>query len=67
MSNPTIVIENIKEEDLVSRETASIELKKLKDEKIIATKNKTPTILDLERLKKLSTIYYEDQLLPYSF
>jgi CRP-like cAMP-binding protein len=51
----------------VSRETASIELKKLKDENIITTKNKTTTILDLEKLKKLSTIYYEDQPLPYSF
>lgn len=51
----------------VSRETASIELKKLKDENLISVNKKIITINDFEKVKEMSTIYYEDQPLPYSF
>lgn len=51
----------------VSRETASIELKKLKDKGLITVKSKKYIINQMETLKELSTIYYEDQPLSYSF
>ena len=51
----------------VSRETASVELKKLEREKVIERKGKTTIILSLLKLRKISTLYYEDNPLPYTF
>jgi CRP/FNR family transcriptional regulator len=50
-----------------SRETVSIELAKLKKSKIISTDKKRITVLDFEKLKKLSEIYHEDEPLPYDY
>jgi CRP-like cAMP-binding protein len=51
----------------VSRETASIEIKKLKDKSIISQKNKRYKIEDYEKLKELSTLYYSDEPLPFRY
>ena len=51
----------------VTRETASIELKKLEREKVIERKGRTTIVLSLLRLKRISTLYYENKPLPYSF
>ncbi len=51
----------------VSRETASIELKKLKDKDLILVDKKLITINDFKAIKEISTIYYEDQPLLYDF
>lgn len=51
----------------VSRETTSLEIKKFKDEKIITVKRKHYTIEDFEKMKDLSTIYYEDEPLPFRY
>jgi CRP/FNR family transcriptional regulator len=51
----------------VSRETASIELKKLEEKGLISTKRQIYTVRDFEKLKEESTIYYEDQPLPFTF
>ena len=50
-----------------TRETASIELKKLQDDGVISIEKKLITVLDFEELRQLSAIYYEDEPLPYSF
>ncbi len=51
----------------VSRETASIELNKLIGNRIIKANKLHYTVLDMDSLKEASTIYYEDQPLPYNF
>ncbi|MBN1169019.1 Crp/Fnr family transcriptional regulator [Candidatus Woesebacteria bacterium] len=51
----------------VSRETASIELKKLRDIKVISEKAKKYTVNDYDKLQELSTIYHEDKPLPFRF
>lgn len=51
----------------VSRETASLELMKLQRQGIIKPKQKRYVIHDFERLKAVSSIYYEDQPLPFTF
>jgi CRP-like cAMP-binding protein len=51
----------------VSRETASIELKKLEREKIIERRGKTTIVLSLLKLRKISTLYHKNKPLPYSF
>jgi len=51
----------------VSRETASLELKKLEDEKIIISEKQIYTINNFQKLREISTIYLEDQALPYNF
>ncbi|MBY9002309.1 MAG: helix-turn-helix domain-containing protein, partial [Candidatus Heimdallarchaeota archaeon] len=51
----------------VSRETASIELKKLEREKVIERKGKTTIVLNLLKLQRISILYYEDKPLPYTF
>jgi CRP/FNR family transcriptional regulator len=51
----------------ISRETASIELKKLEREKIIERKGKTTIVLNLLKLQRISTLYHENKPLPYSF
>ncbi len=50
----------------VSRETASIELKKLEREKIIERKGRITIVLSLLKLQRISTLYHEDKPLPYS-
>lgn len=51
----------------VSRETASIELKKLQDAGIIAYEKQTFIINDFNRLRDLSVIYQEDTDTRFSF
>jgi CRP/FNR family transcriptional regulator len=51
----------------VSRETASIEVKKLVDEGLVSVEKQVYTVEDFEKLRDLSTLYYEDRPLPYSF
>ena len=51
----------------VSREPASIEIKKLVDLGYIKARKQIYTIEDFEKLRELSTLYYEDQPLPFSF
>lgn len=51
----------------VSRETATLELKKLKNKSLISVSQKNYTINNFEKLKQLSTIYYEDQPQSFSF
>ena len=51
----------------MARETASVELKKLKDQNLIEYAHKTLVVKDLEKLREASCIYYEKEPLPYSF
>lgn len=51
----------------VSRETASIEIKKLENSNLISTKKQIYTINDFQGLKEISTIYFEDQPQAYTF
>ena len=51
----------------VSRETASIELKKLEREKIIKRKGRTTIVLSFLKLQRISTLYHENKPLPYGF
>lgn len=51
----------------VSRETASIELKKLENRGILFSSKQTYIINDFEKLKEVSTIFYDDQPLPFTF
>jgi CRP/FNR family transcriptional regulator len=50
-----------------SRETASTELMKLKRSSTIEVDKKIITILDLNKLKDLSAIYFEEKQLPYNY
>ena len=50
-----------------SRETASLELKKLENEGIIFSSKKIFIINDFQKLREISTIYLEDQALSYGF
>ena len=51
----------------ISRETVSIELKKMKDEGVVYRKQKHTFVKDIDRLKEISTIFMDKQPLPYSF
>lgn len=51
----------------VSRETASIEIKKLVDLGYIKVNKQIYTIENFERLRDLSTLYHEEKPLPFSF
>ena len=51
----------------ISRETASIEIKKLERMNIIKRLGKITDVLDMEKLVNESELYYEDVPLPYSF
>lgn len=51
----------------VTRETASIELKKLENEGLISSSKQIFLIHNFQELKEKSTLYYEDRPLPYSF
>ncbi len=51
----------------ISRETASIELKKLEREGIISRKGKYTTINDSDKLQERSILYFEEKPLPYGF
>jgi CRP/FNR family transcriptional regulator len=51
----------------VSRETASLELKKLENEKIISSSKQIYIINDFKKLREISTIYFEDQTQPHNF
>jgi CRP-like cAMP-binding protein len=51
----------------VSRETASLELKKLEQTGLISYSKQIFIINDFEKLREVSTIFHEDQPLPFSF
>lgn len=51
----------------MARETASIELKKLKDKGLIEYAHKVLVVKDLNKVREESFIYYEDEPLPYTF
>lgn len=51
----------------MARETASIELKRMKDQGLIEYAHKTLIVKNLEKLRQQSCIYYENEPLPYSF
>ncbi|MCJ7827534.1 Crp/Fnr family transcriptional regulator [Patescibacteria group bacterium] len=51
----------------MARETASIQLKKMKDRGLIDYAHKTLTVKDLDRLREESLIYCKDEPLPSAF
>lgn len=51
----------------VSRETVSIEMKKMQKEGTIERVGKHTLIKDFGKLKEYSTIYFEDEPLPYTY
>jgi CRP-like cAMP-binding protein len=51
----------------VSRETASLELKKFEKMGLIRNNKQMYVINDYEKLREMSTIYHEDKPLPFSF
>lgn len=51
----------------VSRETVSIEMKKMQDEGLLERNGKTTLVKDFDKLKESSTIFIDNEPLPYTF